>query len=62
MKSVSTRIWTRVAVSISNDDNNYTQDTFIYSDYIWMYFRFEYASSTLKRQEADDIRQKQWQT
>ena len=24
MQSVSSRIWTRVAVSISNDDNNYT--------------------------------------
>ena len=24
MQSVSSKIWTRVAVSISNDDNNYT--------------------------------------
>ena len=27
MQSVSSRIWTRVAVSISNDDNHYTTDT-----------------------------------
>ena len=27
MQSVSSRIWTRVAVSISNDDNYYTTGT-----------------------------------
>ena len=27
MQSVSSKIWTRVAVSISNDDNHYTTDT-----------------------------------
>ena len=27
MQSVSSRIWTRVAVSISNDDNHYTTGT-----------------------------------
>ena len=27
MQSVSSRIWTRVAVSISYDDNDYTTDT-----------------------------------
>ena len=27
MQSVSSRIWTRVAVSISYDDNNYTTGT-----------------------------------
>ena len=27
MQSVSSRIWTRVAVSISNDDNDYTTGT-----------------------------------
>ena len=27
MQSVSSRIWTRVAVSISYDDNHYTTDT-----------------------------------
>ena len=27
MQSVSSRIWTRVAVFISYDDNNYTTDT-----------------------------------
>ena len=26
MQSVSSRIWTRVAVPISYDDNNYTKD------------------------------------
>ena len=30
MQSVSSRIWTHVAVSISNDDNHYTTDTSIY--------------------------------
>ena len=29
MQSVSSRIWTRVAVSISDDDNYYTTGTFI---------------------------------
>ena len=28
MQSVSSRIWTRVAVSISNDDNHYTMGTY----------------------------------
>ena len=28
MQSVSSRIWTRVAVSISYDDNDYTTGTF----------------------------------
>ena len=28
MQSVSSRIWTRVAVSISYDDNDYTMGTF----------------------------------
>ena len=31
MQSVSSRIWTRVAVSISYDDNHYTTGTSIYS-------------------------------
>ena len=30
MQSVSSRIWTRITVSISNDDNHYTTDTYIY--------------------------------
>ena len=30
MLSVSSRIWTRVAVSISYDDNHYTTGTFAY--------------------------------
>ena len=35
MQSVSSRIWTRVAVSTSYDDNHYTTGT---SDYNWYYF------------------------
>ena len=31
MQSVSARIWTRVAVSISYDDNHYTTDTSLYT-------------------------------
>ena len=30
MQSVSSRIWTRVAVSISYDDNHYTTGVFFY--------------------------------
>ena len=30
MQSVSARIWTRIAVSISNDDNHYTSGTWIH--------------------------------
>ena len=38
MQSVSSRIWTRVAVSISYDDNHYTTGTNDPVDYkiIWM--------------------------
>ena len=32
MQSASSRIWTRVAVSISYDDNHYTTDTSIYDN------------------------------
>ena len=32
MQSVSSRIWTRVVVSISNDDNHYTTSTSIMSE------------------------------
>ena len=39
MQSVSSRIWTRIAVSISCDDNHYTTDTksylYIFIKYIW---------------------------
>ena len=34
MQSVSSRIWTRVAVSISYDDNDYTTGTFIDSTHM----------------------------
>ena len=30
MQSVSSRIWTRVAVSISYDDNDYTTGTYLF--------------------------------
>ena len=33
MQSISSRIWTRVAVSISYDDNHYTTGTYTYYDY-----------------------------
>ena len=39
MQSVSPRIWTRVAVSISYDDDHYTTGTQLYG--------FKYYSSTL---------------
>ena len=35
MQSVSSRIWTRVAVSISCDDNHYTTGTSTYLHYIY---------------------------
>ena len=34
MQSVSSRIWTRVAMSISYDDNHYTTGTFLNIDFI----------------------------
>ena len=37
MQSVSSRIWTRVAMSISYDDSHYTTGTSIYI-YIWLLF------------------------
>ena len=39
MKSVSYRIWTRVAVSISYDDNYYTTGTSSFSRWWYFYFR-----------------------
>ena len=35
MQSVSSRIWTRVTVSISDDDNHYTAGTSIYLTHNW---------------------------
>ena len=37
MQSVSSRIWTRVAVSISYDDNNYTTGTFFISVFYYLF-------------------------
>ena len=34
MQSTSSRIWNRVTMSISNDDNNYTTDTSLNHKYI----------------------------
>ena len=39
MQSVSSRIWTRVAVSISYDDNHYTTGTSIHIHFIVWYHR-----------------------
>ena len=39
MQSVSSRIWTRVAVSISYDDNHYTTDTSIIYNRFWYVLR-----------------------
>ena len=36
MQSVSSRIWTRVAVSISYDDNHYTTGTYILKQITWL--------------------------
>ena len=38
MQSVSSRIWTRVAVSISNDDNHYTTGT--YKSPLYIYIKY----------------------
>ena len=35
MQSVSSRIWTRVAMSISYDDNDYTTGTYHFVDNIF---------------------------
>ena len=40
MQSVSSRIWTRVTVSISYDDNRYTTDT---SKYVYVCVCFVYV-------------------
>ena len=45
MQSVSSRIWTRVAVSISYDDNHYTTGTFI--EFIFLYTIILVISSLL---------------
>ena len=40
MQTASSRIWTRVAVSISNDDNNYT--TSASTTYLWINFMLSF--------------------
>ena len=51
MQSVSSRIWTRVAVSISYDDNNYTTGTKSISRKVnviaWLEFELTYFDTTL---------------
>ena len=42
MQSVSSRIWTRVTVSISYDDNHYTTGTSIY------HYQYSFANTTAK--------------
>ena len=43
MQSVSSRIWTRVAVSTSYDDNDYTTGTSIeYNNWIYMIYKNSY--------------------
>ena len=45
MQSVSSRIWTRVTVSISSDDNHYTMGTFNYIFIILHIHQFSYTSN-----------------
>ena len=47
MQSVSSRVWTRVAVSISYDDNNYTTGTLLYYFISLLYIIFYYYISLL---------------
>ena len=50
MQSVSSRIWTRVAVSISYDDNHYTTGTswqnfhIIHSEYVYQMYPETYQT------------------
>ena len=39
MQSVSSRIWTRVAMSISYDDNHYTTGTFFVAYQLLYFFK-----------------------
>ena len=43
MQSVSSRIWTRVTVSTSYDDNHYTTGTFQMYLYMYVYMYMEEA-------------------
>ena len=49
MQSVSSRIWTRVAVSISYDDNHYTTDTIYIYIYIYIYTLVQKDKATTKK-------------
>ena len=48
MQSVRSRIWTRVAVSISYDDNDYTTDTSLWDD--WPIFMISASTELLQQQ------------
>ena len=63
MQSVSSRIWTRVAVSISYDYNHYTTVTFTFIvSYLnpsrWVQIICIRQGDLVKNQEADEILQK----
>ena len=47
MQSFSSRIWTRVAVSISTDDNHYTTGTSKVNVIAWLEFEFAYYDSVV---------------
>ena len=54
MQSISSRIWTRVAVSLSYDDNHYTTDTQSiawpkeFEDKLWNLYKFQIYSQQTK--------------
>ena len=59
MQSVSSRIWTRVAVAISYDDNHYTTGTFFWDSCEWFCFQIrsdaKYFSSLVQGIVIEDL-------
>ena len=60
MQSFSSRIWTRVAVSISYDDNHYTTDTVLLYNVTLKYSEFSLSDGqelcwTMKKDDVDSF-------
>ena len=55
MRPVSSRIWTRVAVPISYDDNHYTTGTYFMASIKPELSRFDYAICSVLEKKTDAV-------
>ena len=61
MQSVSSKIWTRVAVSISYDDNHYTTGTIYVLQSVQIYLSILYYMDVNYGKESDSM-EENWKT